>query len=880
MTERFELLEQLGRGGMGTVWKSRDTETGEVVALKLLHSMYVNDPEYVERFEREVEISQRIDSPHVVKVLGFGRHNGSPFVAMEYVEGPSLREWLRDHGPVSWEETKPIAVQLSQALSAAHRAGVTHRDIKPSNILLGADGDVKLADFGIARAADLTRMTGSVTVLGTPAYMSPDGDANEQSDLYALGCVMYELMAGTPPFEGESQQQVLLKHIREAPELERLPSSARPVVGWLLEKDPGRRPQSADALLAVLRGSSKAPPLSRADDPNSSSGRRHPILAPVLAFGGVALGGIVAAIAMFSGGDDTDPPPTPPPATATVSPFEIRAVDCSPTTVDIGGEVACEAVVAGVDGTEVEFSWAAANGSPAEAAGRTFRTAFAAEGERQRVILKVCRADGTCLERSAFVSVNDPSIGPPPDAAFNCAPNPVRPGETVACSALIGGDDLEWNWTAPGGSPAEGAGQAFSTKFGSTRTNEVSLTICRIVGEQKACGTAKQSILLAQEPTPTPSVAATKSSGTVVGPTSPPPPVIASVLCTPATPKLSERVTCTANVSGAVDSRSWIASGGAPASASGASLVTSFAAAGPKTILLEVCGSGGCATSATSVAVSDVPPPEVSLICTPGVIFTGSPTTCITSVLSGAVTSWSWNAPTGNPATGAGPGFVTTYNTYGNRTITLVACEASSCTTVTANLRVDPPWATPSGQQPGPAPTSPPLQPTPVPSTPAQTSVSTVQPTPMNTALPTPHPTPINTPVPTPVPTLPPTEVPPQLLELSPNITVQIDQPGQTYFTRTLSVAYGGSGAVILGGGQGLGPMGIDDRIEVTVRRPSGQTSTFSHTFSSNCVGPTNAGPFDLTHLFGTGTNEVTVRLSDLCGFWGGGGATYLGVGY
>ena len=257
MTERFELLSQLGKGGMGTVWKARDTESGEIIALKLLHSIYVDDADYVARFEREVEVSQRIVSPNVVRVLGYGKRDGVPYVAMEYVDGKSLREIVHERGTLPWEEAKPILRQIAEGLGAAHAAGVIHRDVKPSNIMIDSAGTVKLADFGIARAMDLTRMTGGVTMLGTPAYMSPDIETTEQSDLYGLGCVLYELLTGGPPFVADSQQQVLMRHLRDVPDLENLPPGARKITGWLLEKDPRRRPASAAALLGLLDGSSK-----------------------------------------------------------------------------------------------------------------------------------------------------------------------------------------------------------------------------------------------------------------------------------------------------------------------------------------------------------------------------------------------------------------------------------------------------------------------------------------------------------------------------------------------------------------------------------------------------------------------------------------------
>ena len=305
MTERFELLSQLGKGGMGVVWKARDTESGEIIALKLLHSIYVDDADYVARFEREVEVSQRIVSPNVVRVLGYGKRDGVPYVAMEYVDGKSLREVVHERGPLPWEEAKPILRQIAEGLGAAHAAGVIHRDVKPSNIMIDSAGVVKLADFGIARAMDLTRMTGGVTMLGTPAYMSPDMETTEQSDLYGLGCVLFELLTGVPPFVADSQQQVLMKHIRDVPQLEKLPPGARKITGWLLEKDPRRRPPSAAALLGVLDGSSK---ITRSGVGVSSRWK------PVLIVGGpgiVALAGIVGLAAMFWGVGSPNEPNVP-----------------------------------------------------------------------------------------------------------------------------------------------------------------------------------------------------------------------------------------------------------------------------------------------------------------------------------------------------------------------------------------------------------------------------------------------------------------------------------------------------------------------------------------------------------------------------------------
>lgn len=250
--DRFELIEQLGRGGMGVVWKARDRETGEVVALKMIRTDLADDAEYVARFEREVELARRVSSPNVVHVLGYGRAEGVPYLSMEYVPGPTLRERITASGAMVWEEVWGIAFQLARALAAVHAAGIIHRDVKPSNVMLAPGGIVKLGDFGIAKSGDLTQLTRVATFVGTAAYMAPDGEASPRSDLYSLGCVLYEALAGVVPFPGESQNEVLMKHIQRPPDLERVPVAARPLLAWLLAKDPTSRPADGGALLAAL----------------------------------------------------------------------------------------------------------------------------------------------------------------------------------------------------------------------------------------------------------------------------------------------------------------------------------------------------------------------------------------------------------------------------------------------------------------------------------------------------------------------------------------------------------------------------------------------------------------------------------------------------
>ena len=267
MTERFTLISELGRGGMGVVWKARDEETGQIVALKLLRDTFADDPSYRGRFEHELAIARRITSPHVVKVLGFGARDGAPYIAFEFVDGPSLRQLLIQHGPYSWNDVRAMLLQIAEGLADAHATGVIHRDVKPSNVMVDRTGTLKLADFGISRALDMTRVTNTTGLLGTPAYLAPEGPVDARSDLYSLGVVAYEMLAGAQPFEGTSYQEVILAHLTKAPDLTRLPNEARPIIAWLLAKNPAARPESARQLIRVLVGGEPVPAVAPAAGP-------------------------------------------------------------------------------------------------------------------------------------------------------------------------------------------------------------------------------------------------------------------------------------------------------------------------------------------------------------------------------------------------------------------------------------------------------------------------------------------------------------------------------------------------------------------------------------------------------------------------------------
>lgn len=309
MAEPFELIDRIGRGGMGVIWRARDTATGAPIAVKMLHPHLAEEAGYLARFEREVEVAMRIDSPNVVRIYGFGRTEGIPYMVMELVEGPSLRQMILDQGVYGWPEAKKVIVQVLRGLEAAHRQNVIHRDIKPSNILLGWDGTAKIADFGVARAMDLTALTAGSTMLGTPAYMAPEGEASVQADLYAVGCVLFEMLTGHPPYEGSTQQEVLLKHIRQAPDLQLLPpGEARNVVAWLMAKNVADRPPSAAAALGAIEGTTPPPPAPKIRPGPPGGGReqghRRLLVGSGLAVVAVLLvaGGLSAIF--FRGGDD------------------------------------------------------------------------------------------------------------------------------------------------------------------------------------------------------------------------------------------------------------------------------------------------------------------------------------------------------------------------------------------------------------------------------------------------------------------------------------------------------------------------------------------------------------------------------------------------
>jgi serine/threonine-protein kinase len=258
---RYRVSARLGSGGMADVYLAQDTLLGRQVALKLLHHRFAEDQEFVERFRREASSAAGLSHPNVVAVFDRGEWDGTYYIAMEYLPGRSLKAVVREHGALSPQDATDIVVQILLATRFAHKRGIIHRDIKPHNVILDEEGRAKVTDFGIARAgaSDMT-LTGSI--MGTAQYLSPEqaqGHAvSESSDLYAVGVVLYELLTGQVPFEGESPVTVALKQVSVEPTP---PSALNPAVTPALEavvmrslaKDPAGRFANADEFIAALQ---------------------------------------------------------------------------------------------------------------------------------------------------------------------------------------------------------------------------------------------------------------------------------------------------------------------------------------------------------------------------------------------------------------------------------------------------------------------------------------------------------------------------------------------------------------------------------------------------------------------------------------------------
>jgi eukaryotic-like serine/threonine-protein kinase len=216
---RYRLEEKIGSGGMSTVYRAFDPTLERWVAIKLMHQDISRDPDQLERFRREARSVARLNHPHLVTVIDAGEDEGSPYIVFEYVEGETLKERIRRQRRLPIPEAVAYAIEIGRALSCAHAAKLVHRDVKPQNVLIDHDGRAKVTDFGIARSLEQEGLTVAGRVLGTTDYVSPEQalgqDVTEQSDIYSLGIVLYEMLTGETPFRADTQVAIAMKHVRE-----------------------------------------------------------------------------------------------------------------------------------------------------------------------------------------------------------------------------------------------------------------------------------------------------------------------------------------------------------------------------------------------------------------------------------------------------------------------------------------------------------------------------------------------------------------------------------------------------------------------------------------------------------------------------------------
>ena len=262
---RYELLRHIARGGMADVYLARDDLLDREVALKVLFPEFANDPNFVERFRREAQAAANLNHPNIVGIYDWGQERGTYYIVMEHVSGRSMSDVLRSTGPLQADRAAEIAADVAAALATAHQAGLVHRDVKLGNILVSDGGDVKVADFGIATAlagGTDAGLTQHGSVMGTATYFSPEQAQGKQvdgrSDLYSLGVVLYEMLAGVPPFQAETPVAVAYKHVQERPDTlhERgvtVAKSLDAITMKLLAKNPANRYPTADDLRSDLR---------------------------------------------------------------------------------------------------------------------------------------------------------------------------------------------------------------------------------------------------------------------------------------------------------------------------------------------------------------------------------------------------------------------------------------------------------------------------------------------------------------------------------------------------------------------------------------------------------------------------------------------------
>ncbi len=284
---RYEILKEIGSGGMANVYLAHCRLLNRNVAIKVLKTEFANDKEFLERFNKEAQAAAAINSPNIVNVHDVGHDGDIHYIVMEYVEGQTLKEYIDANGMLSWQEAVEYAIQICSALDKAHKNGIVHRDIKPQNIILTNDGVLKVTDFGIARATTNETMNMGESTMGSVHYFSPEqargGYTDEKSDLYSLGIVMYELVTGILPFNGDTPIAIAIKHMQQKPVSPKefnisIPLSVEGIILKAMSKEKHLRYQSAEEMLAELNLAIQQPDIIAGEyAPVSSASDGHTI---------------------------------------------------------------------------------------------------------------------------------------------------------------------------------------------------------------------------------------------------------------------------------------------------------------------------------------------------------------------------------------------------------------------------------------------------------------------------------------------------------------------------------------------------------------------------------------------------------------------------
>lgn len=293
---KYVILDEIGRGGMGAVYKARDVELDRIVAIKVLSPYLVGEPHLVQRFMREARVAANLDHPNIVAIYDIGGEGGYYYFVMKYLEGRPLKEIIAQRGPLPLDEVVNIVRQLASALDYAHRQNLIHRDVKPGNVIVGPDGHVTLTDFGLAKVVESMKLTASGETFGTLEYMAPEqarGEAGPASDIYSLGVMAYEMLTGRLPFQGTNQATLLYQHLHEPPPPLRrwnpaVPPEVEQVVLKAMAKEPAERPATAGELARELERAARqalfAAPTPRPGEPEKAAPPPSRQARPALAF--------------------------------------------------------------------------------------------------------------------------------------------------------------------------------------------------------------------------------------------------------------------------------------------------------------------------------------------------------------------------------------------------------------------------------------------------------------------------------------------------------------------------------------------------------------------------------------------------------------------